>query len=41
MKIRTYGEIWQDFRTKFLRDNVSEYELRRIHIKWKKLGRQA
>lgn len=41
MKTRTYGEVWQDFRRKLLREGFSEQELRRVHIKWKKLGRQA
>lgn len=38
---RDYGQIWQDFQAKHGRTYDHPGETRRIHLKWKSLGKQA
>lgn len=38
---KNYGEIWQWFYGKYGRHGYSEYELRQIHNRWRKIAAQC
>lgn len=41
MSTKTYDQIWREWSAKYLRQGYGEHELRKIHIKWKKIAAEV